>query len=290
MTSYSTRELVSEAEAVPLARDVAPLTVAVAGMGAVGQPVARAVAEGIPGLRLVAVSARNHERSRAIVDRFRHNVPVEPAERLAAMADVVVECLPAAAFTLVAEPAVKAGRTLVVISVGALLANWNLVEMAQKYGAQIIVPTGALLGLDAVQAAAEGKIKSIRMVTRKPPAGLAGAPYLRENNIVLEGATKPQRVFVGTARNAVKGFPANVNVAAALGLAGIGPDKTFIEIWSDPTIDRNKHTITVESDSASFEMSISNIPSEENPATGKITALSVIAALRKLGNSLRIGT
>ena len=265
-------------------------TVAVAGLGAVGQTVARSLDNGIPGLKLVAVSARNRDRARGIVAGFQNDVPVVDLDRLAGMADIVVECLPAAAFPLVAEPALKAGRTLVVISVGALLAYPHIIDMAKDFGGEIIVPTGALLGLDAVQAAAQGTINSIRMVTRKPPAGLASAPYLRENGIDLNGLTKPLMVFEGTAREAIKGFPANVNVAVALSLAGIGPDKTRIEIWADPTIDRNRHTIAIDSDSARFEMSISNIPTAENPATGRITALSVIAALKKLSSPVRIGT
>ena len=97
-------------------------------------------------------------------------------------------------------------------------------------------------------------------------------------------------MFEGTAREGAHGFPANVNVAAALGLAGIGPDRTRLEIWADPALDRNTHTIAVESDSARFTMSIENVPSEENPGTGKITALSVIAALRGLVAPLRVGS
>lgn len=265
-------------------------TVAVAGLGAVGLAVARRLDRGIPGLKLVAVSARNRTRARRIVAGLGGGVEIEDLGQLANLADIIVECLPTVAFPLVAEPALKAGRTLVVVSVGALLAYPHVIDMAKEFGAEIIVPTGALLGLDAVQAAAQGTINSIRMVTRKPPAGLAGAPYLRENAIDLNGLTAPKLVFEGTAREAIKGFPANVNVAVALSLAGIGPDRTRIEIWADPTIDRNRHTITVDADSACFEMSISNIPTKENPATGKITALSVIAALRKFSSPVRIGT
>jgi aspartate dehydrogenase len=106
----------------------------------------------------------------------------------------------------------------------------------------------------------------------------------------MEGLTEPLLVFNGTVREAIKRFPANVNVAVALSLAGIGPDQTRMEIWADPTIDRNQHTISIDSDSARFEMSISNIPTSENPATGKITALSVLATLRKMSSALRIGT
>ena len=156
-------------------------------------------------------------------------------------------------------------------------------------GGRIAVATGALLGLDAVQAAREGEIRSVTMVTRKPPGGLAGAPYLVANNISVSGLAAPLKVFEGSARDAVRGFPANVNVAAALGLAGIGLDRTRIEIWADPAVERNMHTITVDADSASFTLSIANIPSE-NPKTGKITALSIIAALRKLGGNVQVGT
>src|SRR5947209_8158054 len=127
------------------------------------------------------------------------------------------------------------------------------------------------------------------MTTRKPPGGLAGAPYLERNRISVEGLNAPKRVFSGSARAAAAGFPANVNVVAALSLAGIGPDRTVVEIWADPAITRNCHQIRVESDSALLSMSIENIPSE-NPKTGRITALSVIAALRKMNAPLRIGT
>ena len=151
------------------------------------------------------------------------------------------------------------------------------------------MPTGALLGLDAVAAAAEGKIYSVKMTTRKPPIGLVGAPHLVKNNISVDGLNTAKLVFSGTAREAAAGFPANVNVAAALSLAGIGPDKTMIDIWADPAMTRNCHTIEVDSDSARFTLSIENIPSE-NPKTGKNVALSVIAMLRKMHAPLAVGT
>jgi aspartate dehydrogenase len=101
--------------------------------------------------------------------------------------------------------------------------------------------------------------------------------------------TEPKLIFRGSAREAAKGFPANLNVAVALSLAGIGPDKTTLEIWADPTVTRNIHRIVVKSDSSSMDMTIENIPSE-NPKTGRITALSVIALLRKLAAPLRVGS
>ena len=166
----------------------------------------------------------------------------------------------------------------------------HLVARARETGARIVVPTGALLGLDAVRAAAEGKVESVTIETRKPPRGLEGAPYLVENKIDVFAITTPTIVFKGNAFDAAKGFPANVNVAAALALAGIGPERTMVEIWGDPTVTRNTHTIRVEAETVRLTMTIENVPSEENPRTGKITPLSILACLRGLTSTLKVGS
>ena len=263
--------------------------VAIAGLGAIGRVLARQLAAGIPGLALACAAARDHAKARAWLDAERIACPLVEPEAFPAHADLAIECAPASALERICRPMLEAGKQVMVLSAGALLPRPELIELAKARGGQIIVPTGALLGLDAVSAAAEGRIHSVRMTTRKPPGGLAGAPYLELNGISVEGLNGPKRVFAGTAREAAAGFPANVNVAAALSLAGIGPDRTMMEIWADPTVDRNCHTIEVDSDSARFTLSIENIPSE-NPKTGRITALSVLAALRKLKAPLRVGT
>jgi aspartate dehydrogenase len=263
--------------------------VAVAGLGAIGESVVRALDRGIEGLVLTAVSAQNAAKHRAWLDELKFSPEMLPIERLAEVADIVVECAPSKLVRAIVAPVVKRGKTAIVLSVGALLDNEDLIDLAKENGGQIVVPTGALIGLDAVTAAAEGTIHSVRLVTRKPLKGLAGAPHLVENNIKIEGLTEPLRIFEGSAREAAKGFPANLNVGVALSLAGIGADRTQVEIWADPLVTRNTHRIEVDSDSARFSMSIENIPSE-NPKTGRITALSVIACLRKQRASLRIGT
>jgi aspartate dehydrogenase len=245
---------------------------------------------GVPGIRLAAVSARDHDGARARMAGMAKPPPVVSLAELAGLADVVVECAPAAVFAKVAEAAVEAGRIFIPLSCGALLQHPDLAARAAKTGARIIVPTGALLGLDAVRAASEGVIYSVHMVTRKPPKGLAGAPHLVDNNISVENLTAAKLVFEGTARDAARAFPANVNVAAALSLAGNGPDNTTIEIWADPGVSRNTHTINVDSDATRFEMTIEGIPSPENPATGLLTPLSVLATLRGLVSPLKVGT
>ncbi len=266
------------------------LRVAIGGFGAIGREIAARLDQGVAGLALAAVSARDREKARANMSSFRNEVPILPLKELAEHADIIVECAPASVFREIAEPALERGRVFLPLSVGALLVHDDLTALAERSGGRIVVPTGALLGLDAVRAAAEGEIHHVAMVTRKPPGGLAGAPHLVENGIDVEGLTAPLKVFEGSARDGAKGFPANVNVAAALSLAGIGPDRTRLEIWADPTVVRNTHRITVEADSARFEMTIENIPSEINPRTGKITALSALTALKGLVSPLKVGS
>ncbi len=263
--------------------------VAIAGLGAIGRVLARRLYDGIPGLTLACASVRDRAKAQAWLERERIVCPLVDLAAMPDHADLAVECAPAAVIEDICRPMLEAGKTVMVLSAGALLARPHLIALAREKGGQIIVPTGALLGLDAVTAAAEGQISSVRMTTRKPPNGLVGAPYLTANGISVEGLNTPKRVFSGNAREAAAGFPANVNVAAALSLAGIGPERTTIEIWADPTIDRNCHSIEIEADSARFSFTIENVPSE-NPKTGKITALSVLAALRKLHAPLRVGT
>ncbi len=263
--------------------------IAIAGLGAIGRVLARRLYDGIPGLTLACAAARDEAKAHAWLKAQKIDCPIVSLESFPARADLAVECAPAAMLERICRPMLEAGKQVMVLSCGALLPRPDLIELAKAHGGRILVPTGALLGLDAVAAAAEGTIHSVRMTTRKPPNGLAGAPYLIKNGISVEGLNDAKRVFSGTAREAAAGFPANVNVAAALSLAGIGPDKTMIEIWADPKVERNCHSIEVDSDSARFTLSIENVPSE-NPKTGKNVALSVIAALRKLHAPLAVGT
>jgi aspartate dehydrogenase len=265
------------------------IRVAIVGLGPIGRTVAQALDHGIAGLSLAAVAIQNPEKHSGFLAGLQRPPAIVPIDGLADLADLVIECAPAKLLNSIVAPFVRRGKTALVLSVSALLEHPELIEIAKQNGGQIIVPTGALIGLDAVTAAAEGKIHSVRMVTRKPVKGLIGAPYIVENNIDIESITAPLKVFEGTAREAGRGFPANLNVAVALSLAGIGPDRTMLEIWADPALTRNVHQVEVDSDSARFSMMIENIPSE-NPKTGRITALSVISVLRKQGSALRVGS
>ena len=266
------------------------MKVGIAGLGTIGLVVARAIDKGIDDMELVGVTVRDPDKARSRMTGFKHPAAIMDARKLADASDIIVECVPKEAFRDIAEPALRAGRLFITVSGAGILANPDIVDLAKVHKARIVLATGALLGLDAVRAAAEGVVHEVRMVTRKPPNALKGAPHLVANNISVDGLNEQKKVFEGTAREGAEGFPANVNVAAALGLAGIGADETRLEIWADPVLTRNTHTIRVDADSARFEMTSENVQSEENPGTGKITALSVIACLRGQVAPLRVGS
>jgi aspartate dehydrogenase len=267
------------------------MKVGIAGMGAIGLRVAQELDRGgIPGCTLAGICARNADRAAEANASLSAPAPVYALNEVADHCDIVIETLPPQLFMELAEPVVNKGKELVVLSASQLLGQQALFDRAQQTGAKIVIPSGAMLGLDAIKGAAVGDLHTVVIETRKPVAGLAKAPYVIDNKIDLSGHTKPMLVLGGTVTEVARVFPANVNVAAAVSLAGFGPDKTRMEVWADPSLDRNKHTVRVTSDSSDFEMTIQNRPSEENPATGKITALSVIALLRQKTAVLQVGT
>ncbi|MCK0149729.1 aspartate dehydrogenase [Marivita sp. S6314] len=267
------------------------MKIGIAGMGAIGTRVAQELDRGgIPGCTLAGIAVRNAERAADANARLTQPVPNHSLQEIAQQCDVIVECLPPQLFLDLARPVVQAGKTLIVLSASQLLGQQALLDEAAQTGARIVIPSGAMLGLDAIKAVAVGDIQSVVIETRKPVAGLINAPYVKDQNLKLDGLTEPYQIIEGAVSDIAKVFPANVNVAAAVSLAGIGPDRTRMEVWADPSLERNLHTVRVISDSSDFTMSIQNRPSMENPATGKITALSVIALLRQYSAVLQVGT
>jgi aspartate dehydrogenase len=167
-----------------------------------------------------------------------------------------------------------------------VLDEWA--QLAEKHGCRILVPSGAIAGLDGVKGAREGAITAVTMETRKPPRGLAGAPYIEQHRIDLDAITTETLIFEGPAAEAVAAFPANVNVVAALSLAGIGPTRTRIKLYAVPGQARNQHRITVEGEFGTLRIEVENVPSE-NPRTGRLSYLSAIAMLREMGAAVQVG-
>ena len=263
----------------------------IAGMGAIGMRGAQELDRGgIKRCTQAGFSARTAERAAEFNAHLSTQVPHYELAAIADHCDLVIEALPPQLFNDLATSVLKAGKTLVVLSASQLLGRQDLIDLAAQTGAKIEVPSGAMLGLDAIKAVAMGQISQVVIETRKPVAGLLKAPYVAQMNIDLTTLTEPLLVLEGTVSEVAQAFPANVNVAAAVSLAGLGPDKTRMEVWADPSLERNKHTVRVTSDSSDFSMSIQNRPSAENPATGIITALSVISLLRQKTATLKVGT
>jgi aspartate dehydrogenase len=263
--------------------------VGIVGLGAIGRRVCRALDAGIPGLRLVGALARDRVRAEQFLGDLAGQPPFLELEDLIAAADLLVEASTQAHLQEIAPRALRAGRDLVVLSCGGLLGRPEWVALAEANHCRIYVPSAAIAGLDGVKGARVGTVTAVTMETRKPPRGLAGAPWIVQQRIDLDTITKETLVFEGPATEACRGFPANVNVLAALSLAGIGPEKTHIRIYAVPGMLHNAHQVTVEGEFGRLRIEIENVPSE-NPRTGRLSYLSTIALLRDLGATLRVGT
>ena len=266
-----------------------PLRVGVAGLGVIGRQVCRALDAGLPGLVLAAATTRRRDAGEAFLATLKSPVPFATLDDLVAASDLVVEASTQAHLAEIAPKALGAGRDLVVLSCGGLLGRQDWVALAERTGARILVPSGAIAGLDGVKGAAVGRVTAVTMETRKPPAGLAGAPWIVQQKIDLDAIREETLIFEGPAVEACRAFPANVNVLAALSLAGIGPERTRTKIYAVPGLTRNTHRIRVEGEFGALRIEVENVPSE-NPRTGRLSYLSTIALLRDLAAPLRAGT
>ena len=170
--------------------------IAIAGLGAIGRSVARKLADRLPGLALSGIAIRDRAKAQAWLDREAISCLLISLEDLPGNADLALECAPAEILDQICRPTLNAGKQVMILSAGALLPRPDLVDLARARGGQVIVPTGALIGFDAVCAAAEGTISTVQMITRKPPAGPAGAPYLIANGISMDGLDSALYVFI----------------------------------------------------------------------------------------------
>lgn len=247
-------------------------TVGIAGVGALGGIVARALADGIDGYNLGAVSN---------LTPVPYEVPNVDFKTLAQTCDIIIECLPPAAVPDLAAEVLPRGKTMVMISACALVLYPALTEMIKAHKGRVLVPSGALAGLDGVYAMAQDDITESRIISTKPPKGFKNAPYLVEKNIDPDTIQKRVMIFSGNVFDAAKAFPANVNVAASLALAGIGPEKTQVEVWADPDATGNSHEIYVKGRGSVIRSKIENVPDPSNPKSSMQAGYSIIAALKK---------
>lgn len=251
------------------------------GAGAIGATVARA-ADSMADVERVLVLDARAGAADALARACAKAEAVTDFEDGLHGSDLVVEAASQAAVAQYGPHALRAGRDLVVVSVGALandLLREELEREARAARRRVYAPSGAIGGLDAVRAAREAPLARVALTTAKPPAGFEGRGDV----------TGPLTLYEGPARDAVKAFPKNVNVAATLALAGVGLDATHVRVVADPSLDRNTHTVEAEGDFGSLRVEVRNRPFPGNPATSHLAALSVIALLRRLTSPIQVG-
>jgi aspartate dehydrogenase len=271
------------------------MRVGIIGLGTIGGFTLERVAAGqVPGAA-AAVACVRHHNSRGLDLARRHGVPVvyRVEDMLGFQPDVIVETASHAALALHGETILRAGVDLVPLSLGALgdpqlLAR--LVDAAAAGGSVLHIPSGGIGGLDALQAAMQGEVASVTMTSRKPPRAWKGIPYVEALGLDLDAVAEPVLLYEGPARDCVKAFPQNINIAAALSLAGIGFDRTVVRILADPTITVNTHEIRCVGDTGRFTVVMENLPVPENPKTTYMACVSTVAALRRVRASYRVGT
>jgi len=256
------------------------MKVGLVGCGNIGADLCIALQKGAIPAQIVALTDTNEERARVLQRSFQLDAVVCGLHDAADQADFIIEAAVGAAVPEIVEAAIQYGKDCLVMSVGGLMAHPELLERAKASNVCIRVPSGALCGLDGIRAAMEGGLHSVTLTTRKPPKGLAGAPYLEAQGLDLEALTEPKVVFRGNALEAVKAFPANVNVAAALSLAGIGPEETQVVVVADPRATENSHEISAEGAFGRLQAKTVNLPSPRNAKSSYLASLSAVAELR----------
>lgn len=255
------------------------MQIGIVGTGAIGHEVAKVALsmQGIEGLLLYDIRREVAERVAAEVPTARI---ASSLDELIAGADVIVEAATVEAAREVVPRALAAGRDVLMMSIGALVDGPfydHVRDLATTHGAKLYLPSGAMAGIDGVKAGALGGLKSVTLVTTKPPRSLG---------VEVDKWTV---VFSGSAREAIERFPQNVNVAVCLSLAGLGADDTWVQVVADPLATHNEHKLIVEGAFGRMRLELMNLPHPENPKTSFLASLSAIATLRRMVDPVQIG-
>jgi aspartate dehydrogenase len=256
------------------------MKVGLVGCGNIGADLCIALQKGTIPAEIVALTDIDESRAKRLIGSFNLEARTCELEENAAICDFLIECAQPSAVGSVVEAAIRHQRDCLIMSVGGLMDRPELIQRARDHGVEVRVPSGAICGLDGIRAAIEAGLHHVTLTTRKPPKGLAGAPYLVEHGINVEELSEASVVFEGTAREACKAFPHNVNVAAALSLAGIGPEETRVRVVADPHVTANSHEIVVEGAFGRLRTMTENLPSPRNPKSSYLASLSAVAELR----------
>jgi aspartate dehydrogenase len=269
------------------------LKIGIIGCGAIGTEICRAIDKGIIDAELVAIYDRSIENCETLISSLMEKPAILSLDELIERADIVVECASQSAVREIGLAVLEKGKDLMVLSIGAFLQPGLLdifKKNAKENNCRIYLPSGAIAGLDGLNSASIAAISKVMLSTTKNPAGLKGAPFIVENNIDLDSFRERNMLFEGSPQDAVRAFPANVNVAASVTLAAAGAKDIKIRVFVDPKATRNIHELIVEGAFGKFTTKVENVPSPDNPRTSHLAALSAIATLKKITDPVQIGT
>jgi aspartate dehydrogenase len=243
---------------------------------------------------VVAIVGRSHaSKGSGLAAEFRVPFLIGVDDLLARQPDVVVEAASHEAVRAFVPPLLNAGVSLIVLSGGALADDAlreTLGRAAAQHGGLLYVPSGGIGGLDALKAACIAGVDEVTIAVTKPAVAWKGIPYVERLGIDLDHLGAPTTLYEGPARAGVPHFPANVNIAAVLSLAGIGLDRTRLRVVADPKLVHNTHYIEVRGKTGNISIKLENVPSAENPKTALLACYSALAALRTLHSRVRYGT
>lgn len=266
------------------------IKVGIIGCGTIGGIIADAAVNRFSdAVKLAGVCDVDKEKARRLLERVKTDAIILSRKKLIERCDLIIEAASGSVSYEIAREAIEAGKDVMIMSTGGLLGRPDIFELAGKKGAKIYLPSGAVCGLDGVKSAMMANVRSVVLTTRKPPHGLEGAPYILKKKIDLKSIKKETVIFEGSAEDAVKGFPKNVNVSATLSMCGIGAEKTRVRIITSPDFKSNSHEIVAEGDFGRLRAVTENVPSPNNPKTSYLAALSAIATLRDIITSGVIG-
>lgn len=264
--------------------------IGIVGCGAIGEGVARFIDSELKNkAALCAVADQDTEKAEILIEKLSGAAEILDIDQLIKKADIVIEAASVGAATYVLKKAVELKKDVVILSVGAFIKDFSIIEKARKRGINIYVPSGAICGVDGLGALSLGEIKKITLTTSKPPKGLLGADYLKKRNIHLANLKEEKIIFTGGVKEAIKHFPQNINVAATLLLASGGKDVSVC-IKADPKVERNIHRIEIDTEEAKVSIAIENVPSKTNPKTSALAVLSTQYLLKKIFSSFKIGS
>ncbi len=247
------------------------------GCGAIGTDVAKA-ADTMNDIEKIYVHDINSAAAQKLCSMLK-KASIQPVEDFLRDVDVVFEAASQQAVTQYADMVLEAGKDIILMSIGSLFNDAlrkKLENTARKHHRKIYLPSGAVCGIDGVLAAGIEKLDSVTLVTTKPPASLGKS--VEERTVI----------FKGNAREAVKQFPKNINVAACLSLAGVGFDETKVEIVADPVETRINHKILAHGRFGRLRAEVENMPNPNNPQSSYMASLSAIATLRRVLDPLQI--